>query len=294
MTHDFSRPASSGRRHARRAVVSVLGVLLVLLAVSGAADRLGAQQVEAGFQRSLVAFGIARTLNGVISVVQNTGISFQPGGVGVTLAPGEVLDPVNDLVERFSWVMLASGTSFGIQRLLLEILASPGVSLVLALFVALLLAASWLEHGILARRRAWLLRVTLFLAMARFAVPLLAISGEALHELFMADRYVQAVAGLEETATTLGELAEEARPAPEADPTLAERLRQWYTEAGAALDVEARIDEYRALAGRAAEQALDLIVVFTFQTVVLPFLFIWLVVLAYRTLVRAWRDSVRP
>ena len=294
MTQDFPTPAVSGRRRARRVVVSVLGVLLVLLAVSGAADRQGAEQVEAGFQRSLVAFGIARTLNGVISVVQNTGVSFQPAGVGVTLAPGQVLDPVNDLVERFSWVMLVSGTSFGIQRLLLEILASPGVSLALALLVALLLAASWQEQGVLARRRAWLLRVTLFVALARFAVPVLAISGEALHELFMADRYVEAVTGLEETAVTLGELAEEARPATAADPTLAERLRQWYTEAGAALDVEARIDEYRALAARAAEQALDLIVVFTFQTVVLPLLFIWLVVLAYRTLVRAWRDAVRP
>ena len=42
-----------------------------------------------------------------------------PAGVGVTLSIGELLDPFNDMVERFSWVMLLTSVSLGIQKILL-------------------------------------------------------------------------------------------------------------------------------------------------------------------------------
>ena len=32
----------------------------------------------------------------------------------------KVLDPINDLAERFSWVMLVNTASLGIQRILME------------------------------------------------------------------------------------------------------------------------------------------------------------------------------
>ena len=55
------------------------------------------------------------------SVIQDTEIAFSPAGVGVTLAVGEILDPINDLIERFSFVMLVSTASLGIQKILLEV-----------------------------------------------------------------------------------------------------------------------------------------------------------------------------
>jgi hypothetical protein len=41
------------------------------------------------------------------------------GVSGIALAV--YLDPVNDLVERFSWVMMAATVSLGIQNVLLDI-----------------------------------------------------------------------------------------------------------------------------------------------------------------------------
>lgn len=275
-----------------RIAVVLTAISLVVLALSGAADRRGAAEVEAGFQRALVAFALARALNGVISVVQGTEVAIQPAGVGINLAPGQILDPVNDLVERFSWVMLASTTSLGIQRLLLEIFAWPGVSVVLALLAGLLVMALWQRDGRLAHRRGWLIRLGLFVAVLRFLVPALAISGQAIHDAFVEPRYLAAVGGLEEAVVGLGELSADAGlDKEEGKASVMERLKNWYSETEAALDVEARLEAYRELAGRAVEQTIELIVIFTFQTILLPFSFIWFVALAYRALVRAWRES---
>jgi hypothetical protein len=294
MNVEAAPPVARRRGAVTRIGVVAVAVVLVVLALSGVAERRGAAQVEAGFQRALVAFALARALNGVISVVQGTEVAVQPAGVGVNLAPGQILDPVNDLVERFSWVMLASTTSFGIQRLLLEILAWPGVSVLLVLLAVLLVIAVWRREGWLARRRGWLLRVGLFVAVVRFLVPALAISGEAIHGVFVEPRYAAAVAGLEEAVVRLGELSGETSADDEAEESsLVDRLKSWYAETGAALDIEARLREYRVLAGRAIEQTIDLIVIFTFQTILLPFAFVWFVALAYRTMVRAWRESAR-
>jgi hypothetical protein len=80
-------------------IVAILGSWLAPL------DLPATQQVDAGLKRALVSFATARALNAVISVAQGTQASIQPLGVGVTLAPGQALDPVNDLVEKFSNLM---------------------------------------------------------------------------------------------------------------------------------------------------------------------------------------------
>lgn len=292
MNAEPAQPTARQRGLSTRIAVAATAIALVVLALSGVADRRGAAEVEAGFQRALVAFALARTLNGVISVVQGTEVAIQPAGVGVNLAPGQILDPVNDLVERFSWVMLASTTSFGIQRLLLEIFAWPGVSVLLALLAGLLVMALWQRDGRLANRRGWLIRLGLFVAVLRFVVPALAVSGEAIHQAFVEPRYVAAVGGLEEAVVRLGELsADTGADNEEEKSSVVERLKNWYSETEAALDVEARLQAYRELAGQAVEQTIELIVIFTFQTILLPFAFIWFVALAYRALVRSWRES---
>ena len=119
-----------------------LGIVALVLLVtlcswySPITDR-AESSVNAGLQRSLLSFASARALNGAISAVQGTEVSVQPLGVGMTLSVGEVLDPVNDLVESFSSVMLMSSVAFGIEKLLLALGSGPLIS---ALVTALALA----------------------------------------------------------------------------------------------------------------------------------------------------------
>ena len=78
----FAGPAVSLPRAPRRALAALLiGALALVVSLTGLADRVGEQAVESGLQRALVAFAIARSLNGVISVVQGTEIAVQPAGI---------------------------------------------------------------------------------------------------------------------------------------------------------------------------------------------------------------------
>lgn len=88
----------------------------------------------------MVSFATARTLNAVISVVQGTQVELQPGGVGMTFTPGQVLDPINDLVEQFSLLMLAASVSFGVQLALIKFGAFWAVSSMLSVVA---LAWTW-------------------------------------------------------------------------------------------------------------------------------------------------------
>ena len=87
----------------KRYLLPFLLVLLVGLTWLQPLDQLAQAYSEAGLKRSLTAFAAARGLNAVISVIQGTEVT---GGafVNVTLALGQVLDPVNDLVEQFAQV----------------------------------------------------------------------------------------------------------------------------------------------------------------------------------------------
>jgi hypothetical protein len=81
-------------------------LLVVVLAIALASawlkplDVAATEQVDAGLKRALVSFATARALNALISVAQGTDVAMQPGGVGVTFAPGQILRPLNELGKR--------------------------------------------------------------------------------------------------------------------------------------------------------------------------------------------------
>jgi len=107
-------------------------------------DNTGEGYLDGAFKRALLGFAVARGLNGVISVAQGTEFSLTPAGLGVNLTPGEILDPINDLVERFSWIMLLSSSALGVQQVLLSMSAWQGLTLLLAVCGVLLILLSYL------------------------------------------------------------------------------------------------------------------------------------------------------
>lgn len=241
------------------AIQFTLVAALLLLVWWGPGDQRANEALEGGLERALVTFALARTLNGVISVAQGTELAMQPAGVGLTVAVGELLDPVNDLVERFSWVMLLSATSIGMQRLLLELSVWWGMS---ALFS--LAAIGWL----LARgqRRPWRVvttRALLFVMLLRLALPFSLVLGQWVHDQFLEQRYEQSTAAVEQTTERL-----RAFEPTETAPTLFDRI---VGDADLLPDLDQIADVATDLVGR----LIDLIVLFLMETVVLPLLFIW-------------------
>ncbi|AVP96032.1 hypothetical protein C7S18_01965 [Ahniella affigens] len=262
-----------------------LGFMLLVLALGwlGAVDRLSATYLDRVLERTLTAFALARGTNAAISLLQDADLTVTPVGVGVTLSPGELLDPVNDLVEQVSSFLLVAATSLGIQRIVLEVAGAHLMQWVLSILFLLGLPA-WLgtRHAGLA---LWPARLFLSLLLLRWLLPLQLMGMQAIDVGILEPRYQAAVAELtlsKQQAEAVGQWADTAEPA---DPSLAERLqRLWPGSNGQAW--QDRIQGLASQLSQMTRSLVELLVVFALQSLVLPLAFVWLSGVLLRAIVR--------
>jgi hypothetical protein len=86
-----------------------------------------------------IVFTMARTLNGVISVVQSAELSVGVASVNL----GEIFDPINDLIERFSGLLLISLTALGIQQVILLLTTSLALKVIFSIYATVILILLW-------------------------------------------------------------------------------------------------------------------------------------------------------
>ena len=275
-------------RFARLSIILLL-MLMLALVLSGSLDRAGYEQTEAGFKRALLVFAVSRGLNGVISVAQGTEVAVEPVGIGVNLKPGEILDPINDLVERFSWLMLASSAYFGVQQVLLDVMASRLFTLLAVASAGVLLWVAWRPPRRIGAGRRNLCRLALLLLILRLSVSLLAIGGEQLYQGFLEPRFTESRQQLEQAVNHIGDANEELQPPlPEASSgSLLEGARRVYESATRAMDVEARMAAFRQAAANISEHVINLIVVFLVQALLFPLASLWLLLQLLKRVLRA-------
>ncbi len=265
------------QRLRKKSVGIFLVLLLTGLSWSSVLDDISLEQTNAALKRALVTFAVARALNSVISVAQGTEIAVEPAGFGVNFAPGQMLDPLNDLVEQFSWIMLASAVSLGIQKIFLEISSSYVACWLLTVLVVCYVIVNLRKTSDgtgLSHVLNLSLVVMLFL---RFSVPMVVFMGNCIYQEFLADDYEQSRQILETTQQNLLELnkQEHVEGIAQSNQTLVDKAKHMINSAVAAMDVEARLEQYKKVATAATERTVDLIVVFILQTILLPILFLW-------------------
>lgn len=223
--------------------------------------------VKKGLTRSLTAFGVARTLGAGVSLVQSLQVSgsfvIASGSVGV----GEVLQPLNELIDQFAKVMLAASVSFGIQLVLLKIGAHWVVSSLVS--IAVLYTAYRYWNGAAPPNRA-LQGALMLLLMVRFAVPVAAIGSEVVYATFMARGDSTELTEMQKASPSFfGDLSSEAsgEPAP--------------SKKGALASIAGAKDAIRNAASSWTGSIVHLIASFLLQTVLLPLAFLFVV----------WRSS---
>lgn len=260
----------------KRLLWTAVIVLAVTGALTGHIDRASEEQAENALKNALVTFAVARTLNGVISAAQGTEVALEPGGVGVVLSVGEVLDPINDLIERFSAVMLIAASSLGLQALLLNITSWWGVTALLVAAATAFLVVVWAPRSTAATYAGPVLRVLLILLFVRFAVPVLIVGTTVISDAFLAPEQEAATAILRDTTAEIEQINEEAQPVSADDQSLMDRLGDMIDESLESIQVGDRLKELKESASNAAEHVVSLIAIFVLQTILLPLLFIWL------------------
>lgn len=258
----------------------LMALLAAVIALSSfsTVDRYAEQEYENLFERALITFALARTLNGVISAVQGTELALQPAGVGVTLTPGEVLDPVNDLVERFSWIMLGATLSLGVQQVLLDVGQWWGTKTVVAGLGILWFWIAWRRKPVEGQGNLnlemYLLRALVVVLFLRFAVPLAMIANEAVYAVFLESRYQESTQVIESAGARI-EQAMASDETNEEDIGLFESISRTFDSTLESMEIEKRLAYIGERASDVIEHLLQLAVVFIFQTGILPIAFLW-------------------
>lgn len=255
---------------------TVLVVVAAMAALSGIVDDTSADYAEAAFKRALVTFAVVRTLNGVISVAQGTELALEPGGVGVTLSVGQILDPINDLVERFSGVMLVAASSLGLQNVLLTMTAWWGVTALLIIAAGLTIVTTWSPRLAAGKFAAAAPRILLVMLFVRFAVPFLVMGTNLVSETFLAAEQAEATAALEATRSEIEGLNEEPEVPPDPDQSIMDRIGSMIDDSLETMDATERLTRLKESASNASEHIVKLIVIFVLQTIILPLGFVWL------------------
>jgi hypothetical protein len=272
-----------------RSFGTVAGTALLLCALAlswwGALDEAASARTHAALERALVTFALTRTLNGVISVAQGTQLAFEPAGVGVVISAGEILDPLNDLVEQFSWLTLLAATSLGVQIMLAEMFATTAVNAVLSAVVVLSVAALWWRSDRHAAIRSAVLRLAAGLLFVRFAIVLATLGTGLVNEHFLTQREEAAVGYLSQTRQKIEATTDAPAPGTSTDSVL-ERLDKFIDDQKRSLDVENRLTRLRLDVEAAVEQVVNLIVVYIVETLLLPLGFL---VVAWGLVKQAWR-----
>lgn len=251
----------------RKVLVVLFLAFIVVCSWLAPMDLPAMKQVDSGLQRALVSFATARALNAVISVAQGTEASIQPLGFGVTLTPGQVLDPVNDLVEQFSNLMLAATVVFGVQKVLIAIGSYWPLSLALTV-VALGWAGLYFRQ---IRPPPLLSRLLVVFLMLRFAIPVVTLGTDVVWKKYLAADYAVSQSSISSASGHADKLNP---PIPDSAESqgLLEKMKGWFSKNA---DVKVHFQNLKDATEQATEHIIKLIVIFLLQTLVIPLLLLW-------------------
>lgn len=257
------------------------------------------------FEEAVISAGAAyatvRLMNGSVSVLKESELGLEPAGVGVSLAVGQVLDPLDDMTERLSDVIVAALVAIGVQRVLHQSAAEVGTPLLGVLvgllgLLYLLPTSTGTPGRFLNESRRVLRLVTLFLVAARLASPVAAVTSREIHAHYLAPDIERAQKTLNEGLVELGALVDLDAPSEGGIIGVLQSAGEF---------VKARVDAFREAMGRLRNSVDDLIgalvtltglyfAAFLLQGVLFPLMSFGLIWLIGRALYRSLLGANEP
>lgn len=251
--------------------ISLIVVILVLgVSWKHSVDARAVMAINSGLDRALVTFASARALSGIVAVVQESQLDIEPAGIGVTLAPGQVLEPLRELLDHFSDLMLLACVSFVIQKVLVAIGSHWVVSAVLTA-----LAFVWSVYRFRGNRVPKILSNTLIVVfLLRFGVAGALLCTEAVSKQFLEGGYRNSQAAI---STLNEEGVGDRRPLNVDDKCHGKWICAWFDKHqgadGDPNDLRGKISKTQALENN-VNAIIDLIAVFFLQTLLFPLVFL--------------------
>lgn len=182
-----------------RLIAAGLITIFVVVSWLGVFDNLSEEYIDSALIQTVVAFGVARGLNALVSVLQSTEISFQLGA-GVAVGIGEVLDPMNDLVEQYSTLMKLSIGSLVIQKLLIEIVSDTIFKILITVSGIALVFSFFYKQ---ARYVNVFAKLFVFLFFVRFLLVFIVLLNGAVDKAFIQDKIEKEIVIVEGIASEI-------------------------------------------------------------------------------------------
>ena len=177
----------------QKRVLSALGIIVAALlflspglkipVLDGATDNYFREAISKGG----ISYAACRVINASVSIIKESNLHMQPAGVGLSLAVGQALDPIDDMTERLSDILVTAITSLGVQKLAYEIgisLAQPVLAVFLLLLAVLVWFNVWFNSTKLVFLQKTVMRFALLIVIARFFLPLSSIANEFINTSF--------------------------------------------------------------------------------------------------------------
>lgn len=263
------------RKHLLRRRVGLLLVLVGALTLT-VTDTLGRQVVNPALApadeaaaiylkdtlfKATIAYASARGTDRLISLMSETEFSGGIGVVSVSGKPGQILKPLQDVLERFSELMLWAMSSLMIQLFMLELGVVVAIPIVLSVFIVLVIAAECVGQSHLRQRILALARVVIVAAIVlRLLIPIVSMGVAGVSSAVLETHRVEAQVAVEEGAAYL----EQAVNAEDDDASFLDRVRQ------TADGLKAAVYGAGTFAEKMVKEYITLFVIFLVQTVVAP------------------------
>ena len=181
----------------QKAISSSIGILAAILLFFSSGLKLPVldSTTDTYFREAITKAGVAyatcRVINASVSIVKESTMELEPAGIGLSLAVGQALDPIDDMTERLSDVLVTAITSLGVQKLAYEI----GVSLAPRILSVSLFALSiliWFKDERITRLKKITMRILLLIVIARFCLPISSMANEFIQKHFFDDKISEA------------------------------------------------------------------------------------------------------
>jgi len=271
---------------------------LILLVILGMSLSLGLDESAMTLQdealdRAMIAFGLAKGLNGVISLIQGTEISFAPAGLGLNFSVGEILDPFNDMVERFSWVMLLASVSLGIQKLLLVLSSKVFLQVALSLSVLVTLSFVWVKKFENSNLILISLKLFVLLVFLRFGAIFFIYTSDIIYTSVLEQEYKTATEIITKTKDKLEDLNTQSKEivVSQKEQGFIETLRSKSNSLIKSLNISQKLESLENDIENASRNIVNLITLFLVQSVLTPLLFLWLLIVSVKLVFRIDFDT---
>lgn len=242
--------------------IGALGLVALVLNWLPQLDEAAEVYLSGAISENLVIYATARTLNAVISVIQSIhfSVSFGPG-VGLNL--GEALDPLNDLIERFSTLVLYGLAGLGIQKLVLVATSSTIMKIVTSAGLVVGYLVWFLQRNI----ESPLTKICLVLVLVRFCFVIEVGAIVAMDKLYFDDQTRHAHTALQLAQEKLSSLREQYMDSSARDGILS---GLWETTVAVTGN-----DSQEGMTDLTARAITELIVIMLVRGLLFPILFVW-------------------